>query len=130
MPTRIAVIDDETVFLDLLRELLSEEGYEPHLFSDGAASYQRVRDLAPDAIILDLRMESPTAGWQLLERMWQDPVLHATPVILCSGDLPLLRERAAALQAHGCAHLAKPFDLGDLLALLEHVCGGPARASD
>ncbi len=123
MSRRIAVIDDETVFLELLDELLSEEGYEPHLFPDGAASYPRVRDLAPDAIILDLRMESPTAGWQLLERMWQDSVLHATPVIVCSGDLPLLREHAADLRAHGCAHLAKPFDLGDLLALVEQMCG-------
>lgn len=127
MSTRIAVIDDEEVFLDLLRELLSEEGYEPHIFSDGAAAYLRVRALAPAAIILDLRMESPLAGWQLLERLWQDPALCATPVILCSGDLPLLRARAADLRAHGCAHLAKPFDLGDLLALLEEVCGGPAR---
>jgi len=125
MPTRIAVIDDELVFLDLLHEVLSDEGYEPHIFADGAAAYPRVRELAPAAIILDLRMESPDAGSQLIERMWRDPALQATPVILCSGDLPLLRERAADLRAHGCAPLAKPFDLGDLLALLEQVCGGP-----
>ena len=51
MPTRIAVIDDELVFLDLLHEVLSDEGYEPHIFADGAAAYPRVRELAPAAII-------------------------------------------------------------------------------
>jgi CheY-like chemotaxis protein len=127
MSTRIAVIDDEQVILDLLRELLSDEGYEPHVFPDGAAAYPRVRDLAPAAIILDMRMESPTAGWQLLERAWQDPVLRTTPMIVCSGDIPLLRERAADLQARGCALLAKPFDLADLLDLLDRMTGGPAR---
>jgi len=127
MSTRIAVIDDEQVFLDLLQELLSDEGYEPHVFPDGAAAYSRVRDLAPAAIILDMRMESPTAGWQLLERAWQDPALLSTPMILCSGDLPLPRERAADLREHACAHLAKPFDLADLLALLERMTGGPTR---
>ncbi len=127
MSTRIAVIDDEQVFLDLLHELLSDEGYEPHIFPDGAAAYPRVRDLAPAAIILDMRMESPTAGWQLLERAWQDPALRTTPMIVCSGDIPLLRERAADLQARGCVPLAKPFDLTDLLDLLDRMTGGPAQ---
>ncbi len=62
MSTRIAVIDDEQVFLDLLQELLSDEGYEPHVFPDGAAAYSRVRDLAPAAIILDMRNGEPY-GW-------------------------------------------------------------------
>jgi len=35
MSPRIAVIDDEPIILDLLYELLSEEGYAPHVFADG-----------------------------------------------------------------------------------------------
>ena len=126
MPRRIAVIDDEPSFLDLLQEVLSDDGYEAHRFLGGAADYPRVRDLAPDAIILDIRMEDPRTGWDMLERMRRDAVLTATPVIVCSGDLPALRERAADLERLDAAILAKPFDLDDLLALLERAVGSHA----
>ena len=46
MATCIAVIDDETVILDLLREVLREEGYAVHTFSAGTAAFSRVRALA------------------------------------------------------------------------------------
>ncbi len=118
MGGRIAVVDDDPVFLDLLRALLSEEGYEPHLFRDGLEAYPRIRALAPRAIILDVCMEGdPTASWRLLTRAWDDPVLRDAPIIVCSGD-PSLRERTGDLEAHGCAVLAKPFDVDALLDLL------------
>ena len=126
MPKRIAVVDDEPSFLDLLQEVLTDDGYEAHRFPGGAADYPRVRDLAPDAIILDIRMEDPRTGWDLLARMRRDVVLGATPIIVCSGDLPLLRERAEDLERLGAAVLAKPFDLDDLLTLLDRLTGGPA----
>ncbi len=126
MPKRIAVVDDEPSFLDLLQEVLTDDGYEAHRFPGGAADYPRVRDLAPDAIILDIRMEDPRTGWDLLARMRRDDVLGATPIIVCSGDLPLLRERAEDLERLGAAVLAKPFDLDDLLTLLDRLTGGPA----
>jgi len=126
MPRRIAVVDDEPSFLDLLQEVLSDDGYEAHRFPRGAADYPRVRNLAPDAIILDIRMEDPKTGWDMLERMRRDAVLAATPVIVCSGDLPALRERAADLERLDAALLAKPFGLDDLLALLERAVGSHA----
>ncbi len=126
MPRRIAVVDDEPSILDLLQEVLADEGYEAYLFPGGAADYPRVRDLAPDAIILDIRMEDSWTGWNMLDRMRRDDVLGATPVIVCSGDLPLLRERAADLERLGAAVLVKPFDLDDLLALLDRAFGGQA----
>lgn len=126
MPRRIAVVDDEPSVLALLQEVLSDAGYEAHPFPGGAADYPRVRDLAPDAIILDIRMEDSRTGWDMLDRMRRDDVLGATPVIVCSGDLPLLRERAADLERLGATTLAKPFDLDDLLALLDRAVGGQA----
>jgi len=126
MPRRIAVVDDEPSVLDLLQEVLSDAGYEAHPCPGGAADYPRVRDLAPDAIVLDIHMEDPRTGWDLLNRMRRDAVLGATPVIVCSGDLPLLHERAADLERLGGAVLAKPFDLDDLLTILDRITDGLA----
>ncbi|MDQ2828937.1 MAG: response regulator [Chloroflexota bacterium] len=126
MPKRIVVINDDTTFLTLLRDLLTEEGYDTHLCKEGTTSYPRVRELDPDAIILDIRMEHPDEGWQMLEILKLDPVLTTKPIIICSADIPQLQERSAFLQSKGCQTLPKPFDLDDLMTLLERLVGGPA----
>ena len=125
MAKRIAVINDDTIFLTLLHDLLSEEGYETHLFHEGEGAYTKVRDLDPDAIVLDIRMDSPASGWQVLELFKLDPVLTKKPIIVCSADLLQLQDRALYLKSKGCEALPKPFDLTDLLMLLERLVGGP-----
>ncbi len=123
MPPRIAIIDDELVFLNLLHELLSEEGYAPHAFREGAASYDRVRALVPHAVVLDIHPERPDAGWDLLDRFRQDALLCTTPIIVCSAAVAGGAERAAQMQGDGYAALPKPFALGDLLVLLDRLTG-------
>jgi DNA-binding response OmpR family regulator len=120
----IAVIDDDGACSELLHDLLSEEGYAVHLFPDSATAARCLRDIAPAAIILDVRLENPTAGWEVLADLRHDPVLHPTPVLVCSADLSALRERAADLERQGCTMLAKPFDVDELLVLLQQLLHG------
>jgi DNA-binding response OmpR family regulator len=129
MSTSIAVIDDDPACRELLHDLLNEEGYAVHLFPDSATAAQCLRDLAPAAIILDLRLENPTAGWEVLADLRHDPVLHTTPVLVCSADRSALQERAGALGRQRCALLAKPFDLDELLVLLQQLARGAPPAS-
>ena len=125
MAKRIAVINDDTTFLELMSTLLSDEGYEAHIFRESKSAYQGARDLGPDAIILDIRMESPATGWQMLELFKLDPVLARVPIIICSADISALQERAVHLQSKGCELLPKPFDLDDLLNALRRLVGRP-----
>lgn len=121
MAKRIAIINDDTAFLNLMHELLTDEGYEVQLFREANRAYEGVREMRPDAIVLDIRMESPATGWQVLELLKLDPVISATPVIVCSADVTALQERAAHLHSKGCEVLAKPFDLDDLLTMLRRL---------
>jgi DNA-binding response OmpR family regulator len=123
MPRRIAVINDDTAVLDLMVDLLTEEGYDVHPFKETKTAYQGVRDLRPDVIILDVRMGNDVAGWQLLAYFKLERVLTRTPIVVCSADIQALRDRSAYLQSKRCAILAKPFDLNDLLALLDKIQG-------
>jgi DNA-binding response OmpR family regulator len=129
MSTCIAVIDDDPACRELLHDLLSEEGYAVHLFPDSATAARCLRDLVPAAIILDVRLKPPTTGWEVLAALRRDPVLHATPVLVCSADRIALQERASDLERQGCAILAKPFDVDDLLVLLQHLARGACLAS-
>lgn len=126
MATRIAVINDDTTFLRLMHDLLTEEGYDTHLFHEGTADYPAVKEAQPDVIVLDIRLSDPAAGWQTLELFKLDPVLTHTPIIICSADLRGLQDNAAFLRSKGCEILPKPFDLDDLLTLMRRLLGGPA----
>jgi CheY-like chemotaxis protein len=123
MSRRIALIDDDGVFLAMLHALLGEEGYEPHAFLDGIAADARIRACAPHAIVLDIPRERPDAGWALLDRVRRDPALRATPVIVCVAAGEAREEHTRALRGGGytVTVLPKPFDLDDLLTLLDQV---------
>ncbi len=125
MARRIAVIDDDEAIRDLLAEVLAGEGYEPLVFADGAAARPALGDRPPAALIMDLRLPPPLDGWALLAHLRADPALRALPVLVCTGDERAVREQATVLDRPGCAVLAKPFDLDDLLAMLVRLGAAP-----
>ncbi len=62
----IAVINDDAPFLDLMADLLGDEGYRVTLHHGGPVVYPALKRDVPDLIVLDLRMQTPDEGWNLL----------------------------------------------------------------
>lgn len=125
LPIKIAVIDDDPSFVALMQEMLSDEGYLPASCSTPKDAVPFIRAEAPDLVVLDLWMGSPTAGLEILSELRRIPTLADLPVIVCSANWELLRQRETELQAAGCALIRKPFDLQ---AMLKLVSGCIARA--
>src|SRR5437660_10388820 len=95
---RIAVIDDDVVFVDLMHDLLANgEGYEVVSSSQWIQSYEFVKETQPDLVILDLMMGRAQAGWAVLQLLQDDPATAQIPVILCSAAEPALRQNACRL---------------------------------
>ena len=61
-PGTILVIDDEEVMRDVLDALLSREGYDVRLASDGHAGLELARSMAFDTAIVDVMMPSSARG--------------------------------------------------------------------
>lgn len=118
MCPRVLVVDDDLATLALLHDILAPEGYRVACASTADAGLSAVRQECPALILLDLRLETPDAGWRLLERLRTDPATAATPIIVCSADCRALCERAGELRARRCATIEKPFTL---TGLLRHV---------
>ena len=120
---RIVVIDDDAVFVDLMRDLLAVgEGYDVVSAPDWLQSVEFVREMRPDLIILDLMLGRDQAGWGVLELLREDPSLAGIPVIMCSAAAPALRHCDALRLDHGPLEtVAKPFDVDDLLAVVERL---------
>ena len=80
----ILVVDDEADIRGLLKEILSEEGYDVDVAGDaGQARASRARQL-PDLVLLDIWMPD-TDGITLL-REWQGTAAESScPVVMMSG---------------------------------------------
>jgi rsbT co-antagonist protein RsbR len=113
---RIVVINDDTDFLTLMTELLTEvEGYDVQVCREGDHAYQFVKQHLPDLVILDIRIEGQDVGWAILECLTLDPVTHKIPLIVCSAAIRELQAHAELLDQYGIEVLTKPFDLDTLL---------------
>ena len=121
----IAVMNDDTVFLQLMHDLLTGEGYRCIICKEGDKVYPLIKEQQPNLVILDIRMGAPEAGWNVLELLRLDPATASIPVIVCSADVVFLRAKEDALHALKCDILEKPFDLE---ALLEKVAAMLAAA--
>jgi CheY-like chemotaxis protein len=111
----IAVVNNDTEFLELMQDLLSVEGYRTVICKEGDKAYSLVKEIQPSLVVLDIRMDQPETGWTILELLRLDPQTTQIPVIVCSADAPFLREKAATLHSLRCDVLEKPFDLESLL---------------
>ena len=79
----ILVVDDEADIRGLLKEILSEEGYDVDVAGDaGQARASRARQL-PDLVLLDIWMPD-TDGITLL-REWSATGGEDCPVVMMSG---------------------------------------------
>lgn len=125
----IALINDDTTFLELMRELLeSDEGYQVSICKEWDGAYEFVKQLQPDLVIQDITIGGQEKGWTILNLLTLDPATRPIPIIVCSAAVQSLHDHQPILDRFGILALPKPFDLDELLSTIERVIGpGPAQ---
>jgi two-component system response regulator MprA len=108
------IIEDELDILDLIGDLLTLEGYEVHTLRRIPHGLDPIRLLAPNAIVLDLRLPG-LGGIELLRLLAADRLLRRVPVVVCTGADHLTRVYGPELATLGCEVIRKPFALEDLI---------------
>ena len=111
MGRRILVVEDDEPTRALIELVLKEGGYRVEQAIDGLEALEKVKALAPDAIILD-RTLPRLSGTEFAEAYRALPGDHAPIVAMCAGvDAP---DWASAIGA--AAYIGKPFAIDDLIA--------------
>jgi DNA-binding response OmpR family regulator len=128
LPPRVAVLDDDQAFLALLRDVLTDAGYETHTLRTGSGAHDVLRTLAPAAIVLDLPAAADALGWRLLALLARDAHLRHIPLVACVPDDGHASARATALRPPVSTLVCKPFTLDGLLAALERLLDRHADA--
>jgi signal transduction histidine kinase/CheY-like chemotaxis protein len=111
---RVLVIDDDQTVRDLMRRVLSREGFDVVTAADGTEGLALARELLPSVITLDVLMHE-LDGWNVLQAIRNDPVLANTPVVMLS----ILDEKQKGFALGASAYLTKPVDRARLAAALE-----------
>jgi DNA-binding NarL/FixJ family response regulator len=127
LPFKVVIADDSRPVAEMLRELLTEPGrIEIVGVADTEASaLEAIRELAPDAVVLDLQLRIGS-GADVIRAVRSDPSVAATRLMVTSNHTsPQLRAGCLELGADGFFDKVK--ELEALAARVRALAGEKAR---
>lgn len=113
---RVLVIDDDLPLRGMLAAALRQRGFQVLLAGDGAEGQRALTIHHPDIVLLDLAMPNVN-GWDFLQRLQETGHLGHVSIVVLSAHVRV--EPAALLQMGVKAILPKPFNLDELIELVE-----------
>jgi len=120
----ILVVDDEADIRGLLKEILSEDGYEVDVAANAAqARASRARQV-PDLVLLDIWM--PDVDGITLLREWSAAVTDGCPVVMMSGH-GTVETAVEATRLGAFDFVEKPLSLAKLLRTVERALDAGRR---
>lgn len=115
----ILLVDDEPQNLFLMGELLDMEGYRIQTAESGAAALDLAQAEAPALILLDVMMPDMD-GFEVCDRLRQDPCLQTVPIIFLTA-LDDEQSRLRGVEALGDDYLTKPIQTELVLKKIQAV---------
>jgi len=122
--SRILVVDDEADIRGLLKEILSEEGYDVEVAADAAQARTSRATQVPDLVLLDIWMPD-TDGITLL-REWSQTDGYDCPVVMMSGH-GTVETAVEATRLGAFDFVEKPLSLTKLLRTVERALDAGRR---
>jgi DNA-binding LytR/AlgR family response regulator len=114
--TRILVVEDESIVAKDIQRTLEKLGYDvPATASSAASAYEKLEELEPDLVFLDVKLKGEQDGVHIAEHIkdrYDIPVIFLTSFV----DQDTI-DRAKVTEPYG--YLVKPFNEGDLKTTVE-----------
>jgi CheY-like chemotaxis protein len=113
----VLIVDDEIDIREFLSQLLLDEGYSVKTAQDGLDAIRLLRQgFSPDLIFLDMRMPGMD-GASFAER-YRQLNFPPTKIVVMTAAAEIT---TAVRRVNPDSYLSKPFELNDLLALVEKL---------
>ncbi|HEV8055725.1 MAG TPA: response regulator [Nocardioidaceae bacterium] len=122
---RILVVDDSPVIRSLISVNLELEGFEVETASDGQDCLDRVGDLSPDLVTLDVVMPR-LDGFETARRLRADPQTAHLPVVMVTASAQAADLRRGE-EIGVDAYITKPFEPANLVSVIRGLASGSAR---
>jgi CheY-like chemotaxis protein len=124
----VLVVDDEKNLLLVLERALMSAGYFVLTADNGPNAIQLVRSRKPDLIILDVSMPTMDGG-QVAAILKEDPATAKIPIFFLTALVSKNQQHQPGDIIGGNIFIAKPYDMGDLLARVDTVLQLPREVT-
>ena len=118
MKKKILIIEDEAAIVELLRLVLTREGYDVYTCQTGRDAIATIKKVTPHLIILDVMLPG-LDGAALVRIMSEDESLSSFPIIVSSALAESEKMFIGIPQVKGFC--SKPFDLKHFVIQVKQV---------
>jgi len=125
MGGRVLVVEDHSMSLELVTELLQEEGNQVLAATSGEAGLRLAAAEGPDLILMDLQLPGMT-GYEAIRRLKANPATAAIPVLALTGSA-MRGDDLKVREAGADGYLTKPLDARAFRETLRRILAGGAR---
>jgi CheY-like chemotaxis protein len=112
----VLAIDDDPQVISLYERYLNPQGYYVVPLTEPAEARERILELKPYAVTLDIMMPG-TDGWTVLTKLKADPETRDYPVIICS----IMEQTDKGFSLGAADYLVKPILEEDIVHALDRV---------
>ena len=123
----IALVDDDRAVVQIVTAFLEAQEYRTVSCLQAAEALALIEAAHPDLVLLDIQMEQWDAGLKVLAALRRNANARSLRVIVCSANLPVLRQQEQRILALDAEMLEKPYTLDALLAKVDAALGRPPR---
>ena len=119
MAHRVVVVDDDKEIQEIVTFVLSRNGFDVAVASDGHQLQDVLATTAPDLIILDVMMPG-IDGYQIFSSLRANAATLHIPVIIMTAHAENIYERIS-LDLGAAEHITKPFHPLDLVGKVQRL---------
>ena len=121
----ILVVEDDAIMQKMALKILRSRGFSCELAVTGREAVAKAAALHPGLILMDLSLPEMN-GWEATRALKADPALAGIPVVAVTAHA-MVGDKETALAA-GCAEcVTKPYELEELISVVERYIGGAHR---
>jgi len=118
--TKIMIVDDEPDVLYLVEKILEKEGYEVDVAYSGKDCLDKVEDVMPDLIILDIMMPG-IDGWETARTLKTKEKTKNIPIVMLTVRVSDDSVERSFEYANADGHLGKPISNEKMLNTIRWV---------
>jgi two-component system response regulator VicR len=126
---RVAYIEDEGEMIDLVRLILSRQGFTVLGANGGKEGVELILKEKPELILLDLMMPDMD-GWDVYHQIKSDENSRDIPVIVITAKAQDIDKTLGLRVAKVDDYIAKPFSPQELTERIEQVLAKAVKATE
>jgi len=123
---KVLIVDDSKTELMHLTGILQKNGFSVRTAENADDAFRRLAEEKPDLILMDVVMPNLN-GFQATRAITREPTTKHIPVILVTTK-DQDTDRVWGMRQGAKAYITKPFNEGELSALVAQYVGGPSAA--